>query len=524
MTARGPDILIGIDAGTSVIKAVAFDLSGHEIGVASTPNRYVTRAGDGAAFQSMDDTWTDCAATLRQLAEAVPNLASRTLAVAVTAQGDGCWLVGAGDRPVTDGWIWLDARAAPTVERLRGRDADAARFAATGTGLNACQMGSQLAHMAATAPELLQAAEVALHPKDWLYLKLTGQRVTDPSESSFTFGNFATRHYDDSVIEALGLRPHRHLLPEIVDGSQVTHPLTPQAAEQTGLRAGTPVSLGFVDVVCTAIGAGIFTGGAPAACSIIGSTGMHMQAKPAAEVTLNPDRTGYVMVLPVPGMVAQIQSTMAATLNIDWVLALAVDLLADMGQPVSRADLLARIDGWLAATRPGSLLYHPYISEAGERGPFVNAAARASLNGLTSAHRFPDLVRAVIEGLGLAARDCFAAMGDMPPELRLTGGAARSGGLRGILSAAVDVPVRVSSREEAGAAGAAMIAAVAIGASPDMASCIETWVSPLLGPAEAPDAALARVYADLFPAYLRARQALGPVWDHLSKHEEPSDD
>ena len=72
------------------------------------------------------------------------------------------------------------------------------------------------------------------------------------------------------------------------------------------------------------------------------------------------------------------------------------------------------------------MLYHPYISEAGERGPFVNANARAGFIGLSSGHRFPDLLRAVVEGLGLAARDCYAAMGALPSELRLTGGAARS--------------------------------------------------------------------------------------------------
>ena len=56
---------------------------------------------------------------------------------------------------------------------------------------------------------------------------------------------------------------------------------------------------------------------------------------------------------------------------------------------------------WLAASRPGAILYHPYISEAGERGPFVNPDARAGFIGLSSGHRFPDLLRAVVEGLGM---------------------------------------------------------------------------------------------------------------------------
>ena len=125
----------------------------------------------------------------------------------------------------------------------------------------------------------------------------------------------------------------------------------------------------------------------------------------------------------------------------------------------------------------------------------MNGNARAGFIGLSAAHRFPDLVRAVVEGLAMAARDCYAAMGDMPAEVRLTGGAARSRALRAALSAAVGAPVRASTREEAGAAGAAMMAAVAIGLHPTMDACIAEWVTPLLGTSEAPDAELMRTYA-----------------------------
>ncbi len=244
-----------------------------------------------------------------------------------------------------------------------------ARFEATGTGLNTCQQSAQMAHMDATAPDLLDRAEVALHAKDWLYLKLTGVRATDPSEASFTFGNFRDRAYDDVVIEALGLSRRRHLLPEIVEGTRVTHPLTAEAAAATGLLAGTPVSLGYVDMAMTALGAGVHTGDADAACSTVGSTGVHMRAVRAEDVFLNASGTGYVIALPVPGIVTQVQTNMAATLNLDWVLRIAADVMSEPGRAVTAADLVPRVAGWLAESRPGALLYHPYISEAGERGP-----------------------------------------------------------------------------------------------------------------------------------------------------------
>lgn len=510
------DVIIGIDAGTSVIKAVAFDLAGRQLAVSSTPNRYQTRI-DGGVTQSLSQTWDDCSAAIRGLHGQLPDLATRTAALSVTAQGDGTWLVGPGNAPVGDAWLWLDARAAPTVSRLAAGPLNRARFEATGTGLNTCQQGSQMAHMNRHNADLLDRAEVALHCKDWLYLNLTGVRATDPSEASFTFGNFRTRAYDDTVIDTLGLTHRRALLPEIVDGTQTTHPLTAEAAAATGLRAGTPVSLGFVDMVMTALGAGVYGGEGDIACSTVGSTGVHMRAVPWQEVQLNAEGTGYVICLPVPGIVTQVQTNMAATLNLDWVLSLAADILRDFGQEATHRELVARVDQWLAASRPGLTGYLPYISEAGERGPFVNADARAGFFGLSLTTRYADMVRAVIEGLGMAMRDCYTAMGPLPRELRLTGGAARSKGLRSILGSAIHARVRTSAREEAGAAGAAMMAAVAIGAYPDMNACIAEWVTPLLSAPEDPNRQLAATYDRLFPAFLTARRAAPPVWEALAQ-------
>lgn len=513
------DIIIGIDSGTSVVKAVAFDFGGRQIASASVPNSF-KKGADGSATQDLDQTWRDCVSALLGLAEQLPGLKERTAAISVTAQGDGTWLVSRDNRPVMDAWLWLDARAAPTVDILAAGPASRARFEATGTGLNTCQQGSQLAHLHRVSPHILDAADVALHCKDWLYLCLTGERATDPSEASFTFGNFRTRCYDDVVIDALGLSGRKHLLPKIIDGTEETHPLSPEAAAQVGLKAGTPVCLGYVDMVMTALGGGVCGGTGDAACSIVGSTGVHMRAVQNEAVHLNAEGTGYVMALPIPGMVVQAQTNMATSLNIDWILAVASDVLEMAGHKLTHRDLISRIDGWLSASLPGQILYHPYISEAGERGPFVNPQARAGFIGLSDGHRYADLVRAVVEGLAMAMRDCYLAMGGLPKELRVSGGAARSPGVRAILSAAIGAPVRVCVREEAGAAGAAMMAAVAIGGYPTMQDCIADWVTPHLGAPEIPDVALVESYAHVYPAFKSARIALEPVWSQQAKARE----
>lgn len=504
-------LILGIDAGTSVIKAVVFSLSGEQVAVASVRNSYNTGV-DGSATQCMRQTWADCVQAIRELALKVSYFSERVCALAITGQGDGTWLIDEQGLPVGDAWLWLDGRASATVDRLRKSPLERARFEATGTGLNTCQQGVQLAHMIHTFPEQLAKAATAFHCKDWLFFNLTGVRATDPSEASFTFGNYRTRSYDESVIKSLGLEEYSSLLPPIIDGSKQTFPLSNEAANQIGLHSGIPVSLAYVDMVMTALGAGVHTGDDQVACSVIGSTGVHMKSVDINNVLLGQSGTGYVITLPIENRVTQVQTNMASALNLDWLLSVASDLLSDFGCQCTNVELVAKIDDWLNKAVPGQLLYHPYISDAGERGPFVDGAAQAGFTGLNARHRFPDLVRAVVEGLGMAMRDCYSEMGALPKEVRLSGGAVRSASLRQILSACVHANVRMSMREEAGAAGAAMMAAVAIGAFENMEACIQAWVTPLLSDRELPDSKLAGHYNQVFQVFAEERHQMASIW------------
>ena len=506
------DLLIGIDAGTSVIKSVAFTLAGQQVGSFARPNVYRMVEGVGAE-QDMRSTWADAAATLRGLADAMPDLPGRVAAIAVTAQGDGTWLVDDDGEPAGPALIWLDARAAVVTEALRASPAGRRHFESTGSGLAACQMGPQLLWLEQHRPAVMARAATAFHLKDWLYFKLTGDRAAEASEGVHSFGDYRTMAYAPALLDNLGLASKRALLPPIIDGSHQTGTLSRAAAEEIGFGEDLPVCLGPIDIVATALGAGLYDRGQDTGCTIVGSTGMHMRiARSADDVRLNDQDTGYTLAFPVPGTFTQLQSNMASTLNIDWLVDLARGVLKQHGVSKSRADIFLDLDDHVLAAEPATLLYHPYISEAGERGPIMDAAARAQFHGLSSRHTFNDLMRAVYEGLGFAARDCYAAMGPIPPEVRVTGGAARSKALRTILAAALGTRIRTSTREEAGAAGAAMMAAVATGIYPDMETCIDRWVTPTLAQALEPDAALADRYDRLFPAYKMSREASAPVW------------
>jgi erythritol kinase len=214
--------------------------------------------------------------------------------------------------PVQPGWLWLDARAASLAARLVESPGYSRHYATTGTGRELLPTGRSTRLDEGAPAQRPPGRRDRLHCKDWIYFP-AHRRARDRSfGSAVHLRQLPSREYDPVVMEHLGISDLRRLLPEIVDGTQTHHKLDAQAAAETGLAAGTPVVLGYVDVLCTGLGGGLYDESGEVGCSIIGSTGMHMRfvADPA-EVRLNPERSGYTMAFPVPGAVAQIQSNMA---------------------------------------------------------------------------------------------------------------------------------------------------------------------------------------------------------------------
>jgi erythritol kinase (D-erythritol 1-phosphate-forming) len=512
-------LIIGIDAGTSVIKSAAFTVDGKLVATAQVANSYSTHS-DGGVEQDMARTWLDTASTLQMLGEQIPQLPQRLIAIAVTGQGDGTWLIDKHGKPTAPAWLWLDARATDIVKAFADTEGCAAHYNRTGTGVNVCQMSVQLAWLQRHRPELLAGSTHAFHCKDWIYFNLTGERVTDPSEANFTFGNYQTRQYNLDILDQLEAAAAKRLITPVVDGTTDCGLLTKAAAKLTGLLEGTPICLGYVDVLCTGLGGGLFDPTGQSGCTIVGSTGMHMRLQPdTSAVTLNDERSGYTMVFPVPGMATQIQSNMASTLNIDWLLDLSREILKEQDVLRSRTDILKSWDHRLLETSAAKVLYHPYISKSGERGPFMEPEARAMLTGFDVTTNHHDILRSVFEGLAFAAYDCYSAMGPIPREVRLTGGAAKSALLRSILSSVLGAEVRSVTRDEAGAAGAAMIAAVQQKIFSNMSTCADVWVNPHLSQARLPDPSLVETYKHAYLAYKECRDVMRPIWQKAGRQQ-----
>ena len=201
-------VIIGLDAGTSVIKAVAFDSDGQQLGLTAQANK-INHVQGGGVEQDLNETWLSTAAVLRALGEQIPDLSNRAVALAITGQGDGTWLIDAAGEPVAPAWLWLDGRSGAIVEELRSSEIGGQVYQLTGTGLNPSIQNGQLLWLKRHRPEILARASTVFHCKDWLYFKCCGERVTDFSEGVFTYGDYRTRSYSDAVLELLDLSEYR---------------------------------------------------------------------------------------------------------------------------------------------------------------------------------------------------------------------------------------------------------------------------------------------------------------------------
>jgi erythritol kinase len=205
--------------------------------------------------------------------------------------------------------------------------------------------------------------------------------------------------------------------------------------------------------------------------------------------------------------------------GVDWLVGLGVQLLADAGLiGIGRDELLAILERKAAQARPGALLVAPFVADHGLPGTSA-ARARAHVLGLGRETTIYDLMRGLHEGQGFAARTSHAALGPPPAEIRLIEGAGSSPLRRTILAACMGAPIRVVGRAAPGAAGAALLAAVALGHYGNPAEATGAWVSPWLAEPDPVSPELQARYAQLYPIQCGARPLTAEIAQALDDRQ-----
>jgi sugar (pentulose or hexulose) kinase len=447
-------MLIGLDAGTSVVKAVAFGHDGDALLVASRPLRTNIPA-PGRAEQDLEEVLAAAGAVVREVAAAEP-----VEMLGITAQGDGLWLLDREGRQVRPPILWSDARAAGIVTEWMASGVAERAFRRSGNMLFPGAAAPLLAYLEREEPASLQAAETAGYCKDAILQRLTGVRSTDASDASLPFFDPRTRQYDDALLALYGVSQWRRLLAPVDPSPTPLRHLTNAGAVLTGLGPGTLVHAGPFDLCATTIGAGVRRPGdglvilgTTLGCAVLVDR-VETDGAPAGMLLCMPESDRWVRVMPA----------MVGTPSLEWALALTGSRRGD-------------VDALLAGSPPGArgLVVLPFFAPAGERAPFVDPAAKGQLLGVSLESTRADVVRAVCEGIAYTVRHCLESAGlGAQAQVFLSGGGVRSTEWQQILANVLQRPLALARQPEVGARGVAMAALIAAGRDFD----IEDWTRP----------------------------------------------
>jgi xylulokinase len=443
-------MFIGIDIGTSEVKALLLGPDQRVVGSAGSPLS-VSRPHPGHSEQDPADWWTATQAALAALRAAHPAEYAATEAIGLSGQMHGAVLLDAQDRVLRPAILWNDTRSA----------AECAEMMAELPALS--DLGGSLAMPGFTAPKLRwvarhepevfrQVARVVL-PKDHVRLMLTGEHVSDLSDASGTLWlDVRRRDWSDELLALTGLtRAH---MPRLVEGSEAGGRLRTDVAQALGLRPGTMVAGGAGDNAASAVGMGAVDAGQ--GFLSLGTSGVLFVVTP--DFQPNAASATHAFCHAVPGRWHQMSVMLSAASALQWV--------SDLLGAASAGEVAARAAALGAGDRVAAPLFLPYLS--GERTPHNDALVRGSFHGLNFDTDAARLGYAVMEGVGFGLRDGLAALhaaGSRVQRLSLVGGGARSGFWAQMLASTLDVEIVTHGGSAVGGAlGAARLGALSVGA------------------------------------------------------------
>lgn len=494
--------VICVDAGTTMIKAVGYDDAGAESVVERRPAT-VSRPRPGWAEQDMLAVWDAVGSAVRDVAN---RLGSRVDYLALTAQGDGCWLVDGSGAPTGTAILWNDGRAAGIVEDWRRSGVLAEAFRINGSLGFAGLPNAILTWLRANEPDRLQRSAAFLTCGGWLFARMTGELAVDESDGSAPFLDIRSRRYSPHLLRLFDMDWAQPLLPDVrSDDRRVGHLHAASAAELC-LPSGTPVVMSSYDIASTAIGVGAVS---PfQACSILGTT--ICTEVVTQDLHLDEEASGLTVALGLPGRYLRAFPTLAGGEVVEW----ACRLLG-LADPAELGELATA-----CAAGADGLIFLPYLSPAGERAPFLDPLARGAFLGLSTEHVREQVARAVLEGLSLVVRDCLVASRAEPVELRVCGGGAANSTWLQLLADVTGLPVRRSSDAEIGARGAFLVGLVATGAADTAEDAAAAYVR--IAHSFEPDARRAAFYAAMYADFLAARAATTTVETRLATMRQRS--
>ncbi len=479
-------MFLGLDLGTSGLRAVLVDESGQVVGAADT-HYDVSHPHSGWSEQDPANWIAACESAVAQLRQDHRTAFEAVRAIGLSGHMHGATLIDKRDHVLRPCILWNDTRAAAEAASL---DALPACRALSGNIVFPGFTAPKLRWVEQHEPEVFAQTARVLLPKDYLRLWLIGEAVSDCSDSAGTsWLDVGTRRWSDTLLEAGHMRAEQ--MPRLVEGSETSGQLRESLKTAWGLSGPVEVAGGGGDNAAAAVGAGCVAEGDGFVS--LGTSGVLLTAR--AGYRPDPESAVHTFCHALPNTWYQMGVMLAATDCLNW-------LARVVGS--TPADLANAVEGPL--TGPSETRFLPYLS--GERTPHNDSRARGAFTGLGIASETADLTRAVMEGVAFGLRDNLDALrstGAKPTRLLALGGGAQSRFWLDTLATVLGLPIDMPAQGELGAAlGAARLA---------MATQHDTHPSDILHKPQIAETIEPR--QDLLEAYTEGHAAFAALYPRL---------
>ncbi len=495
------NLFLGIDVSTTGSKALLINQDGDVVGSATMPHALSTPRPLWSE-QEPSDWWEAVAKSVRQALALAEVSGESVSSIGLTGQMHGLVLLDENKEPLRPAILWNDQRCADECDEIRALVGRRRLIQTTGNEALTGFTAPKIVWVKNHEPEIFARARHVLLPKDYIRLKLTGQLAMDKADGSGTIlFDLKNRDWSQDILAALGIPAE--WLPKTFEGPQVTGEVTAQAAEATGLKAGTPVVAGGGDQAAGAVGVGAVQPGIVGLT--LGTSGVVFASTESS--LIEPEGRLHAFCHAVPNRWHLMGVMLSAAGSLQW-------YRDSLAPGASFDDLMAE-----AAEAPAGsegLIFLPYLS--GERTPYPDPLARGAWVGLTIRHKRGHLTRAILEGVAFGLKDGFAliqgaGLGAIQ-QVRVSGGGAKSRLWKQILADVLGVELVTINTTEGAAYGAAILAGLGIGAWSD----VETACANLIKIVErvSPDEKQGTLYNLMHYQYGKLYPALKPSFNNLA--------
>lgn len=501
------DCILGVDAGTSKIKAVIFNLKGEELFVEEKNNNVITKSGAWNE-QTMNLLWKEFCTIVKNIISKNCINPKKILGVGITGQGEGCWLIDDKGEPVRDAILWSDVRASDIVNEIKNDEKTTLKIKEiTGSYPFPGATSVILKWLSINEREVLNKAYRCIFCKDFLRYKLTGNIGIERTDTSTSLLDLRTGEISEEILNILGIDKYKHLFGPLYNCCDIAGKVAKKASEETGLCEGTPVSAGLMDIVASAIGMGAVEEGD--SCTILGTTCCNSVVK--SSCSINDDNTSGFELHAVKGLYLNVIASMAGTPNLEWAIDTFFNEERKKASKCGR-DVYKILEESIKNIKAGSegIIYHPYISAGGERAPFFNPNARAQFFGISSSATKYHFLKSVYEGVALSIKDCLKGVEEIG-NIYLGGGGAKSNFWGQIIADCTGKAVVIQEGKEFAAKGAALCLGVALGIYKDIKDAALSTIR--IKETFVPNEENKLIYDKVYKIYRGLREAESSYWN-----------